>query len=80
MGLFKINKIKRGLRHYMSMKAVRKKLGLIGKSRHIRQLKRGLHNLGSHANGSYSFDQPTSATTVGYQYQGKTLSQLSGGV
>lgn len=59
------------------MKAARKKLGLTGNSRHIRQLKRGLKgvvNTGSVVSSS----QPTSAMT--YQHQPRTLSQMTGGV
>ena len=79
MGFFKIKKIKRGIRHYWTLKAVRKKLGLTGKSRHFRQLKRGLHNAKSKAKEYLTYEQPTSASTV-YQYSGKTLSQMTGGV
>ena len=71
----KLSKVKRGIKHYLSMKAARKKLGLTGSSRHFRQLKRSLKGLGS---GSVvSSSQPTSAVT--YQHQPRTLSQMTGG-
>lgn len=59
------------------MKAVRKKLGLTGNSRHVRQLKRGLKTF-ANPGSVVSSSQPTSA--VSYQYQPRTLSQMTGGV
>lgn len=70
-----LKKAKRALRHYVSMKAVRKKIGLTGKSRHIRQIKRSL-SPGSVLASPVS----TSASTEGYRYNPRTLSQLTGGV
>ena len=74
---FKLSKVKRGIKHYYTMSALRKKLGLTGNSRHIRQLKRGFKSLSG--NGSVvSSSQPTSAAT--YQHMPRTLSQMTGGV
>lgn len=73
----KRSKLLRGLKHYQSLKAVRKKLGLTGKSRHFRQLKRSLSGLTSSLHEQL---QPVSASSVGYQHNARTLSQLTGGV
>lgn len=56
-------------------KHFRKSLGLTSENRWIRGIKKRF-NL-----GAVSSSQPTSAATVpGYQYSGRTLSQLTGGV
>lgn len=73
---FKLSKIKRGVKHYYTMKALRKKLGLTGSSRHIRQLKRGLSGF----SGSGSVVSPSQPTSASYVHQPRTLSQMTGGV
>lgn len=70
----KFSKIKRAVKHYLSMKAARRKVGLHGKSKFLRQLKRSLKP--SVVASPYS----TSATTEGYRHSASTLSQLTGGV
>lgn len=79
LGLKK-SKLLRGLKHYASLKAVRKKIGLTGKSRHFRQIKRSFKGLLDRGKSYLAYDQPVSASTVGYQHQAKTLSQMTGGV
>lgn len=58
-------------------KRIRRKLGLTSKNKFMRQVKRSLKDL-------FSSSTPVSATSVGssdgYRYQGRTLSQLTGGV
>lgn len=54
---------------------LRKRLGITSKSKFVRQFKR---RLGFDKNAFAS--PPTSASTVGYQHQPRTLSQLTGGV
>lgn len=72
MSFFK--KAKRAVKHYLTMKAARKKLGLTGGSRHFRQLKRSLRG------GAVAPSVSTSAYTEGYMHRPRTLSQLTGGV
>lgn len=57
-------------------KSIRKRLGLTSKSKWLRQVKRSL-GIGSRP----VYSQPVSASDLGgYQYNGRTLSQLTGGV
>lgn len=72
MSFFK--KAKRAVKHYMTMKAVRKKIGLTGKNKFFRQLKRGLKG-----RSVLSSPVSTSAVTEGYQYQPRSISSLIGG-
>lgn len=66
-----------GLKQKASRKLTRK-LGISGRSKWMRQLKRGFKN--GFSSGSLSTSQPVSASTVGYQHNARTLSQLTGGV
>lgn len=65
-----------GLKQKTNRKITRK-LGVSGRSKWMRQLKRGFKNGFS---SGLSTSQPVSASTVGYQHNAKTLSQLTGGV
>lgn len=62
---------KRAVRHYVSLKAVRKKLGLTGGSRHIRQLKRSFKS-----DKVLASPVSTSAYTEGYRYQPRPIASL----
>lgn len=55
-------------------KNLRSKLGLTGSSKWARQVKRSINPRDLVSSGS-----PVSATSVGYQYNGRSLSQLMGG-
>lgn len=73
MSFFK--KAKRALKHYFTAKALRKKIGLTGKNKFMRQLKRSLRGRTGQqmALGGY---QPTNAVN----YQPRTIASLMGGV
>lgn len=60
-----------------TVKRIRRKIGVTSKNKFMRQLKRSLKDM-------FSSSTPVSASSVGssdgYRYQGRTLSQLTGGV
>ena len=67
---------KRVLANRKFAKSIRKRLGLTSKSKWVRQTKRSL-GIGN----SVAYTQPVSASDVGgYQYNGRSVSQLMGGI
>ena len=80
MGLH-FGKIRRGFPAFGGsrrfFKNIRRKLGLTSKNKWLRQLKRRVKGY-TGASSAVASSVPTSAST--YQYQGRTLSQLMGGV
>lgn len=67
---------KRVLANRKVAKSIRKRLGLTSKSKWLRQTKRSF-GLGK----GVAYSQPVSASDLGgYQYNGRSVSQLMGGV
>lgn len=70
-----LKKAKRAVKHYLTMKAARKKLGLTGKAKFLRQFRRGLRG-GLSGSAVLGGSVPTSASN----FQSRSISQLMGGV